>query len=176
MSDDKTLSAGSFSVWLAETRRALDGAANADVPCNGCTACCRAAQFVHIGADEIETLARVPRELQFPAPGGAAGDVVLGYDERGHCPMLVDDACSIYEHRPRACRMYDCRVFAATGVTPAEPVAVRVRRWRFDYASDGDRVAHDALRAGAAALTASNPTEQAVVAVRAHLSGRSPSG
>ena len=25
--------------------------------------------------------------------------------------MLVDDACSIYEHRPRACRTYDCRIF-----------------------------------------------------------------
>ena len=34
----------------------------------------------------------------------------------GHCPMLVDGRCSIYEHRPRTCRTYDCRVFPAAGL------------------------------------------------------------
>ena len=30
--------------------------------------------------------------------------------------MLIDNQCSIYEHRPRTCRTYDCRVFAAAGL------------------------------------------------------------
>ena len=30
--------------------------------------------------------------------------------------MLVDGRCSIYEHRPRTCRTYDCRIFTATGL------------------------------------------------------------
>ena len=90
-------------------------AAGSEVPCDGCTACCTSSQFVHIGPDETDTLARIPRRLLFPAPRLPAGHVLMGYDENGHCPMLVDGACSIYEHRPRTCRTYDCRVFPAAG-------------------------------------------------------------
>src|SRR5690349_11565351 len=112
---------------------ALAGTAESDVPCGSCTACCRSSQFVHIAPDERETLAVIPKELLFPAPRLPRGHVLLGYDERGHCPMLVAGGCSIYENRPRACRAYDCRVFAATGVTPSDQPAVveRVRQWRF---------------------------------------------
>ena len=92
-------------------RGGLAGDAESVVPCDGCTACCRSAQFVTIGPEESDTLAHVPPALLFPAPGASAGTLLLGYDERGHCPMLVDDRCSIYDHRPRACRTYDCRVF-----------------------------------------------------------------
>jgi hypothetical protein len=129
-----SIDAGRFSVWLRALDAALDGSADADVPCNGCTACCTSSQFVHIGPDETDTLAHVPAALRFPAPGLPKGHVVMGYDEDGHCPMLVDGACSIYEHRPRTCRTYDCRVFAATGVAPdpSQPaIAARVGRWRF---------------------------------------------
>jgi hypothetical protein len=80
--------------------------------------------------------------------------VLLGYDERGHCPMLVDGACSIYEHRPRACRTYDCRVFPAAGLDAADDgkplIAERARRWRFSYPTESDRNEHDAVRAAAA--------------------------
>jgi len=131
---DETIDAGRFSLWLAELDQSLRGDADIDVPCGACTACCTSSQFVHIAPDETDTLARVPVELRFPAPGLPKGHVVLGYDERGRCPMLVDDACSIYEHRPRTCRTYDCRVFAATGVQPeGQPtIAARVARWAFD--------------------------------------------
>src|SRR5262245_45885670 len=110
------LDGGDFSSWLATTQRAIRGDIDADVPCDGCTACCRSSQFVHIAPDETDTLAHIPPALLFPAPQMTRGHVVLGYDERGHCPMLADDGCSIYEHRPRTCRTYDCRVFAAAGV------------------------------------------------------------
>ena len=119
----------------------LAGDAESVVPCDGCTACCRSAQFVTIGPEESDALAHVPSALLFPAPGAPAGTLLLGYDERGHCPMLVDDRCSIYDHRPRACRAYDCRVLTAAGVDldddgpdPAKaPIAERARRWRFRY-------------------------------------------
>jgi Fe-S-cluster containining protein len=156
-----------FGTWLTEIRAALRGNGDAEVPCDGCTACCRSAQFVYIEPDETETLARIPAALLWPAPRRPPGHVVLGYDERGHCPMLVDDRCSIYEHRPRTCRMYDCRVFAAAGVDPGPQkpeIAARVRTWEFRYASDEARAEHDAIRASATALTGS-PTERAVQAV-----------
>ena len=141
------LPAGEFSAWVGELQAAIRGERDADVPCDGCTACCTSAQFVHIAPDEIDTLAHVPRQLLFPAPRLPAGHVVLGYDEQGRCPMLVDGSCSIYDHRPRTCRTYDCRVFAAAGVDVGadgkNDIARRARRWQFSYAAEEDRVRHD---------------------------------
>jgi hypothetical protein len=79
---------------------------------------------------------------------------VLGYDEQGHCPMLTDGRCSIYAYRPRTCRTYDCRVFAAADVyDDGKPlIERRARRWRFNYPSAADRAEHGAVRAAAAFL------------------------
>lgn len=105
-----------------------------------------------IDGDETDTLAHVPNALLAPAPG-RPGHFVLGYDGNGHCPMLRDDACSIYSHRPRACRAYDCRVFAATGVIPDAPaVEARVAVWRFAHPTPRDQQTHDAVIAAAQAL------------------------
>lgn len=180
--DAPALPAGDFGPWLDAMEAALDGTEAADVPCGTCTACCTSAQFVHIGPDESDTLAHVPEALRFPAPGLPAGHVLLGYDERGHCPMLVDGACSIYAHRPRACRTYDCRVFPAAGVEPEgdKPgIAARTRRWRFAHPTADDRRRHDAVRAAAsylldhagelaAGVTPRTATQRAVMAVEAH--------
>jgi Fe-S-cluster containining protein len=109
---------------------------------------------VHVAPDETDTLASIPRGLLFPAPGMPPGHMVMGYDERGHCPMLTDDRCSIYEHRPRTCRAFDCRVFAATEVEPDEDkvfITDRVRRWRFTFEGD-DVVTHHAICAAARAV------------------------
>jgi Fe-S-cluster containining protein len=130
------------SEWLDQ----FDATAEAQVPCGACTACCTSSQFVHIEPDEHDTLARVPAELRFPAPGLPTGHVVLPYDERGHCPMLVDGACSIYEHRPRTCRTYDCRVFAITGVTPKDQPAIAARVAEWDVEID-DRERWERVRA-----------------------------
>lgn len=177
------LDAGAFAPWLRMLAGALDGEADAEVPCGTCTACCTSSQFVHIGPDEVDTLAHVPRELRFPAPGLPEGHVLLGYDERGHCPMLVDGACSIYAHRPRTCRTYDCRVFPAAGVAPeadGKPlIAARARRWRFAHPTADDRARHDAVRAAARWVEdhgdllpddarPRTPTQLAVAAVEAH--------
>jgi Fe-S-cluster containining protein len=101
---------------------------------------------------------------------------VLGYDERGHCPMLGDGGCSIYEHRPRTCRTYDCRVFTATGVEPGEAqvaIARRVHRWRFDEPTASDRALRAAVRAAARRLredgaAPADPTRLAVLAIDVH--------
>jgi hypothetical protein len=174
MDHDAPLAAGRFSTWLAEMESALRGDGEADVPCAGCTACCRSSQFIHIEPDETDTLDRIPSELLFPAPKLPAGHVLLGYDDNGCCPMLVDGGCSIYEHRPRTCRTYDCRIFAAAAVDIDEggahvEVARRVRQWRFDFDTDDDRSLFDAVRAAAQdGDTAKSPTERAVHAVKAH--------
>jgi uncharacterized protein len=170
MATEADLAAGDFGAWLAGMRAAVRGERDADVPCNGCTACCTAAQFVHIGPDETATLARIPRKLLFPAPLMPGGHVVLPHDARGHCPMLVDARCSIYEDRPQTCRTYDCRVFAATAVEPDDGlIAERAARWRFTYASEADRARHDEVRTTAVAIRGRadgvNATERAVRAL-----------
>jgi Fe-S-cluster containining protein len=184
--DDDTsgdLAAGDFSAWVQDMLGALRGERSSDVPCLGCTACCRASQFVHVAPDEADTLAHIPPALLFPAPRMPRGHMILGHDERGHCPLLVDDLCSIYQHRPRACRTYDCRIFAAAGLEPdgeaQAEVRQRIRRWRFTYPSPSDRVEGSAVRSAARFVsdhpevlpddvTVSDTTQRAVLALRLH--------
>ncbi len=169
--------AGELSSWFAAMEVALRGEGESDVPCGRCTACCRSAQFVHIEPDETDTLAHVPAALRVRAPGRPRGHVVLGYDEHGRCPMLGEHGCTIYEHRPRTCRTYDCRVFAATGIAPdpTQPaVAERVRRWRFVVDTPAARRLRHELERAAADRADLPPTRRAVAAVEAV--GRSGGG
>ena len=171
----ETLDAGRFSEWLSQIHAALDHGADAVVPCGACTACCTSSQFVHIAPDETDTLAHIPVELRFPAPGLPKGHVVLGYDKHGTCPMLVGGACSIYEHRPRTCRIYDCRVFAAAGVEPdaSQPaIAEQVSRWRFTIHTHSERALRQHLRDEATRRAELPPTRRAVAAVEACLKSR----
>ncbi len=151
------LAAGDLSDWLVRMQGALHGDGSVDVPCGTCTACCTSSQFVHIAPDETDALARIPAALLFPAPGLPRGHVLLGYDEHGRCPMLAAGRCSIYEDRPRTCRTYDCRVFAASGVEVDEQaksgIAERVRRWRFDMPDPSDARRLAAVRSAAAFVT-----------------------
>ena len=72
--------------------------------------------FIHIAPAEKQTLRHIPRALLVAAPGRPRGYRLMGYDDQGRCPMLVEGDCSIYGDRPQTCRDYDCRVFAATGI------------------------------------------------------------
>jgi Fe-S-cluster containining protein len=177
------LPAGDISSWLAEFREALAGKRDSEVACGTCTACCRSSQFVHIHPDESDALGHIPAELLFDAPRLPPGHKVLGYDDRGHCPMLKDNQCSIYEFRPRTCRTYDCRVFSATGVTlrgsTTQDIARQSERWAFDIPTPGDRTALDAVKGAARYLSehshelerllgSLSPTQLAVLAVELH--------
>ena len=184
MNDEDALDAGDLGAWVAAMPGVLAGEQAADVACDGCVACCSSSQFVHIGPEETDTLAHVPAELLFEAPSLPEGHRVLGYDEQGRCPMLGDSGCTIYEHRPRTCRTYDCRIFAATGVDPTADgyltIAERSRRWRFRVDDDAAPTA-TALRAEAHRLDADEVTRAwtrtrlAVTAVELVV-GRPPAG
>lgn len=182
VNDDPELAAGDFSSWMTQIVGAVRGEHGSDVPCGGCTACCSSAQFIHIGPEEVDTLAHIPSELLFPAPRLPRGHVVMGYDEAGKCPMLIDEHCSIYEHRPITCRTYDCRVFPATGLDAADDgkplIAERARRWRFDLPEPIDRELQDAVRAAASFLrdhpdllpggASTSVTQRAALAIGVH--------
>ena len=153
MTKQHDLPAGRFSSWLRRTRSAQTKEHGTDVPCNECNACCRSSYFIHIKPEETRTLTRIPRELLFAAPGLPEGNLLLGYDENGRCPMLFDDKCSIYEHRPRTCRNYDCRIFPATGLGAGDDdkalITQHVQRWKFSYPAERGRRQHSAVQAAA---------------------------
>lgn len=171
-----------FSAWLGKTLATRRTGAGIDVDCGACRGCCTSSYFIHIAPDEKETLARIPAGLLFTAPGLPKGHKLMGYDEKGHCPMFKADACAIYADRPRTCRAYDCRVFAATGFTEGEgkpAIARQGERWRFGFESAEDRKRFAAVQASArflrkhaarfpAGFMPSNAPQQAMLAIRVH--------
>jgi hypothetical protein len=139
--------------------------------------------FIHIRPEETRSLKRIPKQLLFPVPGLPKGHLLMGYNDKGRCPMLVNDRCSIYEDRPQTCRDYDCRIFAATGITLDDQVqagiAAQVKAWRFTYPSETDRQEHGAVRATAVFLQQNaklfppqalplNPVQLALMAVKVY--------
>jgi uncharacterized protein len=175
--------AGAFSSWLDQLVAGQSSPQGTDVPCGTCTACCRSGYFIHVGADETRTLRRIPKALLVQAPGRPKGHMVMGYDEHGRCPMLVDDACSIYADRPQTCRGYDCRIFPAAGVSPEEDgqplIAERSTQWEFETPTLRDRMQHAAVREAAVFLRTRgdvlpdgsvphNATDLAVLAIKVH--------
>ena len=153
LTKQKELPAGCFSSWLRRTRYALIKENGADVPCGECNACCRSSYFIHIRPEETQTLTWIPKELLFAAPGLPKGNVLLGYDKNGHCPMLIDNTCSIYEHRPQTCRNYDCRIFSAAGITAGDDdkalITACIQHWKFSFPTKRDRDQYLAVQSAA---------------------------
>lgn len=183
----QTIDAGEFGEWLAGSEATQVQGADADVPCGSCNACCRSSYFIHITPEDKNALSAIPEPLLFSAPGLPAGHFVMGYNEHGECPMLLNDRCSIYLSRPQTCRAYDCRIFSAAGMAPGEAdkslVLERTAHWTFSYANDTSRKQHAAVTTAANWLKReqrnaksklpdgfipSNSTQQAVLALQIH--------
>lgn len=176
------IAAGGFAEWLGETLSARRNGEEVAVACGECRGCCTSGYFIHIAPDETEALAAIPKALLFPAPGLPKGHRVMGYDVRGHCPMFKANACSIYAARPRTCRQYDCRVFAATGLTEGEArpaIAAQAARWRFEVPGEADAALLQAARSAGrfladhaerfpAGFLPPNPAQRAMLALRVH--------
>jgi uncharacterized protein len=172
--------AGDFSAWLHALRTAYLQDGVVDVPCGDCAACCTSSHFVHVGPGEALTRARIPEELLVAAPGAVAGTLLLGFDQKGRCPLLNGRRCEIYEDRPRTCRLYDCRVYTAAGVdADRDAITRQARAWAFSYPAARDRREHEAVRAAARFLrehaaafpsgrAPSEPADIAITAVRVY--------
>jgi len=156
--------AGPFAAWVVAMQRGLLSGEGIEVPCGTCTACCESGQLIHLEPDEAVRL------------GIDVDDPVLRPDVDGRCPMLVEGSCQIYEHRPRICRSYDCRIFPATGIAPEDDkprIAERVAQWRFQFRTDEDRQRYEAVRLASSALrqvqTGGRPTSATQLAAQAVL-------
>ena len=145
--------AGDFSSWLSHARSALLKSHGTDVACGECIGCCSSSLFIHVNSDDIGALEQIPDDLLFPVPGAPIGHKIMGYDKGGLCPMMINGKCSIYENRPRTCRVYDCRIFAAAGILAGGKekalINQRIRSWKFGYPSELDREEHKAVQMAA---------------------------
>jgi uncharacterized protein len=177
------LPAGDFSSWLRHTLQALKNETGTDVTCGNCTACCTSSYFIHIKPEETQTLKRINKKILFAAPGLPKGNMLLGYDKDGRCPMLIDNNCSIYEDRPLTCRNYDCRVFAAAGIAAGDDdkalIYERVRQWKFSFPGKRDRDEYSAVQAAVlflrehadcfpAGVVPRNPSLLAILAIKVY--------
>ncbi len=107
-----TKSPGSASTFWRKYIRGIEEGERSP-PCDGCTACCREPKL-HVDLDNDEV-------VNFPgAVQRADGKWYLPKREDGSCVHLIDNQCSIYDKRPNACRLYDCRIFVMLTALPFE--------------------------------------------------------
>jgi Fe-S-cluster containining protein len=126
----------------------------AEVPCGGCTGCCKSKRmFANLDKAELE---RFPEAVYEASIDG----MVLPKHEDGTCTKLVDGKCTIYDRRPRACRVYDCRFHLIIGMI-----------------SEDDPAMEEALRGWAPlAMPTSEDMDMAIAAKMAVFDGGMPGG
>ena len=73
-----------------------------NVPCNGCTACCR--QSIPRVLDR-----RLDDVSRYKLSATTDGTAVLATKPNGDCYYLGKQGCTIYNDRPFMCRHFDCR-------------------------------------------------------------------
>ena len=111
------------SAWHRQWLKSQATGDNMKVPCGDCTVCCRGALDVPISplyddAARYRTHAHATRtDIQ-----------LLDQHPDGSCIYLVDNKCSIYDRRPTACRVFDCRTYLLLPPLPeGQKVAAHVR-------------------------------------------------
>ena len=94
------------------------------VPCAGCSACC---YYAGVPVDKKRDRSRLPRLL---TERNHEGELVLRRSD-GAGAHLGKRGCMVYEHRPSACRSFDCRAFSAMGLVEHCDPDHRTPDWEF---------------------------------------------
>ena len=82
-----------------------------DVPCNGCTACCRNDLLILHPEHGDNPTDYETQECKNPVTGKPA--IALAHKPEGGCIYLGDGGCTIHARAPVTCRESDCRKFYA---------------------------------------------------------------
>ena len=102
--------------------------APADVPCNGCTACCKHDLiFLHPeqGDDPATYEGHV---MQATNPLTGESGLALTHKPEGGCSYLGDHGCTIHGRAPAICRTFDCRKMFASLFELPRPERRRVMK------------------------------------------------
>lgn len=81
----------------------------ADVPCNGCTACCHHSLIVLMPDHGDLAESYQTQDVISPINGKPAKALLQTPD--GACIYIKDHGCAVYDHRPAICKSFDCRRF-----------------------------------------------------------------
>jgi hypothetical protein len=135
--------------WNEAAARAREGKSAAmSVPCDGCTACCHQRININPVRESVDELSQHLDVVQ-----DEHGYFLRRRDD-GACIHLGPEGCTVYQHRPRACRAYDCRIFALPANGASYPVSEDGKHttpsWEFDIRNDRDALIRDAFLLGAA--------------------------
>lgn len=78
-----------------------------EVPCNGCTECCRSGQGLFLHPELGDDVAAYETRMAVDTAGNRI--FLLATTPKGACVYLGPTGCTIYERRPLLCRTFDCR-------------------------------------------------------------------
>lgn len=78
-----------------------------EVPCNGCTACCRGDLIILHPEHGDQPADYLTEEVTNPLTGKSA--IALRKAGNGNCIYLGDAGCTIHDRAPKICRTFDCR-------------------------------------------------------------------
>jgi Fe-S-cluster containining protein len=98
-----------------------------NVACNGCTACC---YYHQVDFDPRKERREDLAHLEMVGIEG--GRVRLKKRDDGACIHLGDASCTVYAHRPRPCRLYDCRGVALVSMVDTFDGGQLSPFWIFD--------------------------------------------
>lgn len=115
------------------------------VPCNDCRACCYHKRIeLHTARDQADLpfLDAVPDDQR-------PGQFMLRKRPDGACIHLGPDGCTVYKHRPYACRMYDCRPVGLAGLAETYDAGHRSPAWVPQPQDEDDLLNIHALTAAA---------------------------
>ena len=82
-----------------------------DVPCNGCTLCCRN-DAVRLLDSDYPSLYRTEPHPDIP------GALMLAHQPNGDCVYRDSGGCHIHPLKPQMCREMDCRLIAKKFTAP----------------------------------------------------------
>ena len=86
-----------------ELRRSVQG----NVPCDGCTLCCRGDAIRMLPGDDLSKFQTIPHDH-------FKGHLMLAHKANGECVYLYGQGCTIQTDKPQMCREMDCRQLART--------------------------------------------------------------
>ena len=76
-----------------------------NVPCDGCTLCCRGDAIRMLPSDDISKYQTIPHDH-------FKGQLMLAHKANGECIYLADYGCTIQGDKPQMCTEMDCRQLA----------------------------------------------------------------
>jgi hypothetical protein len=148
--------------YIKQLRHSYSGPLGVDtpvhVPCGTCNACCWHS-FIDIDPKDED-----PADLQHLdyIEDPAHDAFKLRKKDDGSCVHLGPNGCTVYAHRPKACRRYDCRLMAVFGIKDPYENGHESPNWFFPPKTDEEAFVFKILSGTATYKAATTPKANAV--------------